>query len=406
MRLIKSVITVSEHLFYIFTHFLQVRKYLLMLDIRKSHVKYWRPQILLMVARVRQSANLIDFINDIKKGGLYILGHVRVGSLDEYEDKDPVMEEYPKWMTLVDKLNIKAFVELTLSQYVSEGLHHLVRTSGLGGMKPNTVCMGFYDDEKPIDALARKTLKRRRLFGTFDTGRSIDVSESFRPIRDQNGQKDLRPEEYVKMIADCLKMSKNVMLCRHFCNFDKSKIVSTKGTLYVDVWPVNLFRPETASYFDNTCLFLLQLATVINMVPGWKSKTCLRVFLFVNSHTENSVVKEQKLEMYLRQLRIPAKIQIVSWESLASVVDFDKSVNYPESRMQEYNNIGGNFLNALNELIVRYSSRTAVCFLYLPQPPKNKNLYGQYLQQLDGLSANLPPTVFVHGLHPVTSTTL
>ncbi|KAL4221557.1 hypothetical protein ACF0H5_019814 [Mactra antiquata] len=386
--------------------FHQVRKYLLMLDIRKSHVKYWRPQILLMVAKVRQSANLIDFINDIKKGGLYIIGHVRVGSLDDYDDKDPTMEDNPKWMKLVDKLSIKAFIELTLARCVPEGLHHLVRTSGLGGMKPNTVCMGFYDAEKPVDVLAQKHVRKKRLYGTVETAELINVGESLGPIRDVDGPKDLNATEYVKMIEDCLKMSKNVMLCRHFSSFDKSKIVSSKGVQYVDVWPVNLFRPETASYFDNTCLFLLQLATVINMVPGWKSKTCLRVFLFVNSRTENSVIKEQKLEMYLRQLRIPAKIQIVSWESVKPMVDFDKSVNYPESRMQEYENISDQFLIALNDLIKGYSVRTAVCFLYLPQPPSNKSMHSEYLRQLDGLSANLPPTVYVHGLHPVTSTTL
>lgn len=45
---------------------------------------------------------------------------------------DPIQQQYNFWLSLVDKLGVKAFVDLTLSPSVRQGTQHLLRITGLG----------------------------------------------------------------------------------------------------------------------------------------------------------------------------------------------------------------------------------------------------------------------------------
>lgn len=48
-----------------------MRKYLLRLDERKMHPKFWRPSLLLLVQHPAsdENINLVEFGNNVKKGG-------------------------------------------------------------------------------------------------------------------------------------------------------------------------------------------------------------------------------------------------------------------------------------------------------------------------------------------------
>jgi len=218
----------------------------------------------------------------------------------------------------------------------------------------------------------------------------------------------------------------------------------------IDVWPLDFFRPNITGRdrFDATCLFVLQLACVLHMSAEWKNKTVVRVFTCAKSEGEDADSKLAFNEMsrFLRDLRIRGEIKTVSWDQLPERFRRE-SVNSEGSEegghdRRAYEDQGrrgaplprvtDEYLQSVSELIRSQCSNTAVVFLYLPRPPvisassqganSEEGACGgaaphtdgarsapgleNYLRQLDLMTANLPPTILVHGVQPVTCTAL
>ncbi|KAM3834894.1 solute carrier family 12 member 9-like [Vipera latastei] len=376
--------------------FHQVRKYLLLLDSRKEHVKFWRPQVLLMVRNPRTSLQLIRFINDLKKSGLYVLGHVELADLDSLP-ADPLPDQSDSWLQLVDRLNIKAFVNLTLASSVRNGTQQLLFISGLGGMRPNTIALGFYDNADPQDYLSQPT--------AFSQDEAI--WHEFPPVWTSGGPKQLSPWEYVAIICDAMKMSRNVLLARSFDQLQPPQSLGWRAQPLIDVWPINLWRPDSARYVDTSSLFLLQMACVLAMTRSWR-RARLRLFLCVESCT-GPQGQEDKLRQLLKDLRIQAKVQIVPWDEVVALHWHSRRQVSADGGLNAYSNIASisdEYLTAVNRLILQQSATPTVRFLYLPRPPADTSLYPRYLEQLKILTHGLGPTLLVHGVSAVTSTEL
>ncbi|XP_041983839.1 solute carrier family 12 member 9 isoform X2 [Aricia agestis] len=386
--------------------FHQVRKYLLLLDPRREHVKFWRPQMLLLISSPRQAAPLIDFVNDQKKGGLFVIGNVTVGRLNG--TGDPLAEDHKYWLKLIDHLKVKAFVELCLAESVRAGAAQLTRLSGLGAMKPDTVLLGFRDTAPPRDFFLDPTSPYKT--EEFD----LDTEHIF-PARKTASL--LSAGEYVGIVSDVLCVRKNVCLCRNFHTLDMAAVERRSAHLqHIDVWLVEPLCPH-ADPFTVRALFALQLAAVVRSARGW-THLRLRVHVVESHRTAPPTASDpnipqltqslpvlNRLDQLLKLLRINATTHSVKdWPELP-----DRLNDSADSGL--YHRIPVNYLQKVNNILKSRSSGTAVTFVQLPAPPPaaadaDEDLSEQYLKVLDEMTKDLPPTILVRGLKSVTSTAL
>lgn len=309
----------------------------------------------------------------------------------------------------------------------------------LGGMRPNTLILGFYDDCIPQDNLCSDLLLSDEgvdaVCPIINSGQHL--SPFFPDVRGAEEPKELREEEYVSIIADALKMGKNVILARYFNQFDRQEVLGlgkgfrdhqkVKGP-FIDVWPLNLLQPGSLGYVNISSLFLLQLASVLQEVRAWKQAS-LRLFLCVEAGGRLQEEEELRLRSMLKELRISAQVQKVAWDNVVRLHwqrrgGEEDLVEYPQTdeerlrrqsdkddsvqtRLSDASPTPDEYICAVNSLIFRHSSpQTAVRFLHLPHPPSDARRYRVYLHQVDLLSRDLGPTLLIHGITPVVTTDL
>lgn len=340
---------VSQNLIY---H--QVRKYLLRL--KPEHIKFWRPQIILLINNPRKQTRLIQFCNSMKKGALYILGHVIVND-DFSAGVAEAKLQQAAWTKYISEYSrIKAFVQLTMSPSITWGVRNLILSAGLGGMRPNIAVIGFYNmhelrnsqpkmkvpeatflptkptvDEPQVEA---KSPRRRR----GDT--SARLLEGFLPTDVIRNEEMMSATDYMTILEDmALRYRLNVAIAKGFETLEIPRKDGGNTRKYIDLWPIQMSaeisaegRSVLTTNFD-TCKFIsksllvrpfvyvtmltpadtliLQLGYILHTVPAWKKAYNLRVLVFVEYESE---VEEERgrVKALLEKLRIEAEL-LVFW---------------------------------------------------------------------------------------------
>jgi len=396
----------------------QVRKYLLRLDVRKEHPKFWRPAIQLLVDHPQSSLSLVDFCNNLKKGGLYVISTVVVGTpQSRVSEFDKV---HHRWLELIDKSGIKAFSDAAINESVCAGFTSLIVNSGLGGMRPNTVIMQQYKPPSatPVPFLrADSTTSATREDCKAVLGGIQKILGSCTSDATNSNAVGLfggNATDYVTVMRNALRFSKNLGISWNFHLMDKTFLVSfykqmlkdKKERMTIDIWGFD--NMESFKEWDDITGILslqIQLAYGLFRTDIW-SDMKLRVLLVVSN--DKLVSSEfptaerlsqgfggsldsamERLKYLLNEIRVPANVEVVQMDGWSQNSPYEQNGVLKED-----------YAVAVNKIIRDYSSvdSSSVAFLPLPPPPAEGDKADDvYLQRMGALCNELPPTLLVRG---------
>lgn len=235
---------------------------LLRLEAGPPHTKNWRPQLLVLLKLDEdlhvKYPRMLTFASQLKAGkGLTIVGSVIQGNFLECYGETQASEQAIKNMMEIER--VKGFCQVVVASKVREGVAHLIQSCGLGGMKHNTVVLGWpYGWRQSEDPRAWKTF--------INTVRCTTAAHL------------------------ALMVPKNVSF------YPSNHERFTDG--YIDVWWI---------VHDGGMLMLLPF--LLKQHKVWR-KCKMRIFT-VAQMDDNSIQMKKDLATFLYQLRIEAEVEVV-----------------------------------------------------------------------------------------------
>ncbi|OMJ21079.1 Vacuolar cation-chloride cotransporter 1 [Smittium culicis] len=286
----------------------QVRKYILQLDKTEMHVKYWRPQILLLLPPVygdsknlqlafrkatesgnenqvsdqyhspddnsrgiaeseygncsprnlesieQTSKNLIEVGNLLKKGGLYIVGQVVVGKFRDCLDIAKLSES--QLLSSIEKNNYKAFVSVSIAKNFHIGARMIMMGSGLGGMKPNIVIFKAKKFYTSLNSSPKNNLQKTDFAIDNPSARNSDNNSNIdkKQLESTKSEESNIDEfgkiscvEIVQTIEEVLLLKKSVGLCYNFSDHDFGVQTKNSNSKYIviDLWPLQITKSKS-----------------------------------------------------------------------------------------------------------------------------------------------------------------
>ncbi|XP_030635305.1 solute carrier family 12 member 6 [Chanos chanos] len=235
---------------------------LLRLEEGPPHTKNWRPQLLVLLkldedAHVK-SPRLLTFASQLKAGkGLTIVATVIPGNFLQSYGESLAAEQTLKH--LMEKERVKGFCHCIVAQKPREGISHMIQSSGLGSMCPNTVVMGW--------------------------------PHAWRQSEDPQSWKT-----FIHTVRVTTAAHKALLVPKNISLFPSNSEPCTEG--YIDVWWI---------VHDGGMLMLLPF--LLRQHKVWR-KCGMRIFT-VAQMEDNSIQMKKDLATFLYHLRIEADVEVV-----------------------------------------------------------------------------------------------
>jgi amino acid transporter len=127
--------------------FERARKSLLRLEAEAYHPKNWRPVIMALSGSGWTRSHIPIYGYWLTSGhGILTLAHVVSGDIEDHAER---RDQYEKILrNFIAKEELEAFPVVTCNELLSDGIESLIQCHGIGGLRPNTVLLGWPREEK------------------------------------------------------------------------------------------------------------------------------------------------------------------------------------------------------------------------------------------------------------------
>ncbi|XP_067137422.1 LOW QUALITY PROTEIN: solute carrier family 12 member 6-like [Centruroides vittatus] len=273
---------------------------LLKLEEGPPHTKNWRPQVLVLCKLDEELSpryrKLFTFASQLKAGkGLTIICSVLEGDYSKmYSESQAAKLSLRR---IMEEEKVKGFADVVVAKNVSDGICHLIQTAGLGGMKHNTVILGW-----PYGWRQSPYEKSWKVF--LDSVREVTASKNALLV----------PKGIDQFPESTQKLSGNI-----------------------DIWWI---------VHDGGLLMLLPF--LLKQHKTWKNCK-LRIFT-VAQLEDNSIQMKKDLTTFLYHLRIEADVEVVEMmDSDISAYTYERTLMM-EQRIEMLKHIRVNRKDSLNVL--------------------------------------------------------
>ncbi|XP_053555540.1 solute carrier family 12 member 4 isoform X2 [Bombina bombina] len=399
---------------------------LLRLEEGPPHTKNWRPQLLVLLKLDEdlhvKYPRLLTFASQLKAGkGLTIIGTAIQGNFLESYGEVQAAEQTIKNMMEIEK--VKGFCQVVVANKVRDGICHLIQSCGLGGMKHNTVMLGWpYGWRQSEDPRSWKTfIETVRCTTAAHLALMVPKNVSFYPSNHERyleGNIDVwwivHDGGMLMLLPFLLKQHKVWRKCKMriftVAQMDDNSIQMKKDLatfLYhlrieAEVEVVEMHNSDISAYTYERTLMMEQRSQMLRQMRLTQTERDREAQLVKDRHSIirlDSLYSDEEEETELE----PEPIHMTWTKDKCNAERRGK--NNAVEHFRELVHIKPNQSNVrrmhtavkLNEVIVTKSHDAKLVLLNMPGPPKNTDGDENYMEFLEVLTEGLERVLLVRG---------